>query len=253
MGYREGGWWEGVGPRQGLNITKDSPQKRRRSLDIWYGYYGKHLLVPLSVKTFRGATEASQPDLPSWTRPPPNPSPRPDSDPILTRFRPEPSGPEETSWCRGAKIASRQFLSLNCLAITLTARVILKEEKCPLLWARNNLGGISGDNSGEGNCESKIVSRQWGDNFCCETSRCLAGPSGKRRISGPNPGQNQVKIRSESRFGGGRVQRFRSGWEGSVAPPESLDLSGENKEHLKRNTPENADFQNRQLSGKKTT
>ena len=31
---------------------------------------------------------------------------------------------------------------------------------------------------GEGNCESKIASRQWGDNFCRETSICLAGPSG---------------------------------------------------------------------------
>ena len=29
------------------------------------------------------------------------------------------------------------------------------------------------------NCESKTVSRQWGDNFCRETSRSLAGPSGK--------------------------------------------------------------------------
>ena len=28
-----------------------------------------------TVKTFRGATEPSQPDLPLWTRPPPNPSP----------------------------------------------------------------------------------------------------------------------------------------------------------------------------------
>ena len=38
------------------------------------------------------------------------------------------------------------------------------------------LGGILGDDLGEGNCESKIVSRQWRDNFCPETSRCLAGP-----------------------------------------------------------------------------
>ena len=42
-------------------------------------------------------------------------------------------------------------------------------------------------------------------------------------------GQNQVKIGSSSvpgeGFGGGRGQRGRSGWEGSVAPPESLDLS----------------------------
>ena len=31
---------------------------------------------------------------------------------------------------------------------------------------------------GEGSCESKIAARQWGVNFCCEASRCLAGPSG---------------------------------------------------------------------------
>ena len=31
---------------------------------------------------------------------------------------------------------------------------------------------------GEGNCESKIASRQWGVNFCHETSICLAVPSG---------------------------------------------------------------------------
>ena len=32
---------------------------------------------------------------------------------------------------------------------------------------------------GRGNCESKIVARQWGVNFCRETSRCLAGPFGQ--------------------------------------------------------------------------
>ena len=53
-----------------------------------------------------------------------------------------------------------------------------KRKKCPLLWGRGNLGGILGDNLGEGNCESKIAARQWGVNFCCEASRCLAGPSG---------------------------------------------------------------------------
>ena len=61
--------------------------------------------------------------------------------------------------------------SLSCLAITLTAGVILKEEESPLLWARDSLGGIFGDNLSEGNCESKIVSRWWGDNFCRETSK----------------------------------------------------------------------------------
>ena len=68
------------------------------------------------------------------------------------------------------------FLGLyNRLAITLTAGVMLKEEKSPLLWARDSLRGILGDNLGKGKWESKIVSRQWGDNFCRETSRCLAG------------------------------------------------------------------------------
>ena len=41
-------------------------------------------------------------------------------------------------------------------------------------------------------------------------------------------GQNQVKIGSESGpgrgFGGGRVQRGRSGWEGSVAPRKVLTV-----------------------------
>ena len=53
-----------------------------------------------------------------------------------------------------------------------------ERKKCPFLWARDSFGGILGDNLGEGNCESKVVVRQWGVNFCRETSRCLAGPSG---------------------------------------------------------------------------
>ena len=65
-------------------------------------------------------------------------------------------------------MAARQFLPLNCLAITLSAGVILKEKQGPLLWARDSVGGISGDNLGKGDCESKIVARQWGDNFCRE-------------------------------------------------------------------------------------
>ena len=47
------------------------------------------------------------------------------------------------------QIAPRQFLSLNYLAITLTAGVILKEKKCLLLWAKDSLGGIVGDNLGK--------------------------------------------------------------------------------------------------------
>ena len=48
------------------------------------------------------------------------------------------SGPLRVS----RKIAARQFLPLNCRAIALTAGAILKEEKCPLVWGRGNLGGI---------------------------------------------------------------------------------------------------------------
>ena len=57
----------------------------------------------------------------------------------------------------------------------------------------------------------------------------------KRRISSPNrveigskSGPNQVRGVG---FGGGRVQRGRSGWEGSVAPPESLDSRCRNRAH----------------------
>ena len=59
----------------------------------------------------------------------------------------------------GQKLPRDNFCPASCLAIALIAGVILKEEKCPLLRARDSLGGIFGDNLGEGNCESKIVSR----------------------------------------------------------------------------------------------
>ena len=63
---------------------------------------------------------------------------------------------ETPSLMSQGKNATTQFLSLDCLAVTLTVGVILKEEKFPLLWARDSLGGISGDTLGEGNCESKM-------------------------------------------------------------------------------------------------
>ena len=51
-----------------------------------------------------------------------------------------PSGPEETDWCRGAKIAARQFLFLTCPAITLTAGLILKEDKKPSFVGERQFG-----------------------------------------------------------------------------------------------------------------
>ena len=94
-------------------------------------------------------------------------------------------------------------MSLTCLAITLTAGLILKEDRTnPLLWGRDSLGGILGDNLCEGNCESKIASRQWGDNFCRETSICLAGPSGcgSGRLS-RNDGNHDSYENDEGKFG----------------------------------------------------
>ena len=61
--------------------------------------------------------------------------------------------------------------------------------KKPLLWGRDSLGGILGDNLGEGNCESKIASRQWGDNLCRETSirKILAPIKIKSALPPPKP------------------------------------------------------------------
>ena len=55
----------------------------------------------------------------------------PESEPNRPEKGPEwpPRKPGEASWCRDAKIAARQFLPLNCRAITLTTGAILKEEK----------------------------------------------------------------------------------------------------------------------------
>ena len=64
-------------------------------------------------------------------------------------------------------VTTTQMFSLNCLAITLTAGVILEEGKRPsLVGERNGSGGILGDNLGEGTRESKncleTVGRQLG-------------------------------------------------------------------------------------------
>ena len=78
---------------------------------------------------------------------------------------------------RETKIAARHFWSLNCRNYPHRG-VILKEEKSPLLWVRDSLGGIQGDNLGEGNCESKIITRQWGDNFAARHQDVSQGHPG---------------------------------------------------------------------------
>ena len=54
-----------------------------------------------------------------------------------------------------------------------------KKKKTLSCGGEANLGGIfKRQFGGEGNCESKMVARQLGSQFCREASRCLAGPSG---------------------------------------------------------------------------
>ena len=51
-----------------------------------------------------------------------------------------PSGPEETSWCLEIKIAARQFLPLNCLAIARIAGAISKEAVNPFPMGERQFG-----------------------------------------------------------------------------------------------------------------
>ena len=81
----------------------------------------------------------------------------------------EPRGPREASWCREAKIAARQFLPLNCRAITLTTGAILKEEKMSSSVGERQFGRHFMRQFGRGELRVKN---------CREASRCLAGPSG---------------------------------------------------------------------------
>ena len=80
--------------------------------------------------------------------------------------------------------ASRPNLcrKLLCLGATLGPRLSvnwLDEKFQPsFLGERQFSKHFRGQFGCEGNRESKIVARQWGVNFRCETSRCLAGPSG---------------------------------------------------------------------------
>ena len=78
----------------------------------------------------------------------------------------------------GQKLPRDTFCLSIVSQLTLTAGVILKEEECPLLWVRHSFGGILGDNLGEGNCESKIVARQWETIFAARHQGVSQGPLG---------------------------------------------------------------------------
>ena len=73
-----------------------------------------------------------------------------------------------SQWARRDRLMSRCKNCRETIFVSHLSRnyphrgLILKETKSPLLWGRDSLGGILGDNLGEGNCESI----------------CLAGPSG---------------------------------------------------------------------------
>ena len=56
------------------------------------------------------------------------------------------------------------------------------------------MGGILGDNLGEGNCESKIASRQWGDIFAARHQSVSQGPLEGGKIHKKIPGSIQIGI-----------------------------------------------------------
>ena len=87
---------------------------------------------------------------------------------------------------------------------------MLKKGKTSLVGERQ-FGRHLGDNLGEGNRESKIVSRQWGDDFCCETARCLARPSGWPKNRGKSSARNGEKMAQEVAKNGiwGHLSIFR--------------------------------------------
>ena len=100
-------------------------------------------------------------------------------------FFPRDSPKFPTQWARRDTLMSRGKNCRETIFVSQLSRGYphrggnFERKKCPLLWARDIFGGMLRDNLGEGNCEPKIVARQWGVNFCRETSRCLAGPFGQ--------------------------------------------------------------------------
>ena len=71
--------WGGISHWAAKSVPKPSGREARpaprRQTTRHPGAVGDIGLCSCWVKTFRGATEASQPDLPVWTRPSPNPPP----------------------------------------------------------------------------------------------------------------------------------------------------------------------------------
>ena len=98
--------------------------------------------------------------------------------------------------------------------------------KALVMWGRDSLGGILGDNLGEGNCESKIASRQWGDNSCRETSICLAGHSGKgiKRVRWATAGAKNQSGHVKSGLLEGLLNLLRTLPSNAVLPYDSLGV-----------------------------
>ena len=142
---------------------------------------------------------ASHPDLPLWTRPPP-------PDLILTRFWPD------------------SDLTLSFLSFFFLGKIARKTTKKTRIFYPCRTPKIPGKEWKTLNKTSSQGKKKQG----IPKKKGKEG-EGKSAFSGPN----RVKIRSESGpnqvwgegFGGGRVQRGRSGLEASVAPRKVLTLS----------------------------
>ena len=75
--------------------------------------------------------------------------------------------PASSQWARRDTLMSRDKICCETSFVSQFSRnyprgggKFERGKESPLLWGRDSFGGILGDNLGEGNCESKIVSRQ---------------------------------------------------------------------------------------------
>ena len=66
---------------------------------------------------------------------------------------------------RGKICRETEFCPSIAAQLPFTVMGILKEGKKPSCRGRGNLGGILRDDLHEGNCKSKIATRQWEVNF----------------------------------------------------------------------------------------
>ena len=120
-----------------------------------------------------------------------------------------PSGPKETSWCRGTFFVSQWSCNYPHRRGYF---------EMPLLWVRDSLRGILGLDLGKGSCESKTVLRHSGETIFAPRQPCFGGffllfpkqqgleGQGKSNIKNPQKGRGNLlcwELRHGSKIGFG--------------------------------------------------